>query len=138
MRSVEASDQAPVYGAPLSQNGHALVKAGPPNLHITTLNMVYGGMPGTVSPRARISMTFAIAPMGGSRPRFDAAVVLSSDENGHCQVNLPPGRYWIGPREKVVQGNNFVPGNPAIREMMVNIEAGRTVRVDLVRAGFAP
>ena len=95
-----------------------------PNLRITTLSKVIGGMPDMESPQTKIRLEFAIAPMKGIRPLLVEAVIVSSDENGEFQIELSPGRYWIGPKGMAVDPDRYDPGGSEIQQMIVEVKAG--------------
>jgi hypothetical protein len=111
---------------------------GDPNLRVTTLFKVVGGMPDMESPQRKIRLEFAIAPMKGIRPLLDEAVIVSSDESGEFQIELPPGRYWIGPKGMAVDPDRYDPGRSEIQQMIVEVEADSLTRVDLLQIDYAP
>jgi hypothetical protein len=54
------------------------------------------------------------------------------------EVRLPPGTYWIGPKEKALDPIQFVPGAVVFSEMIVEVKAGTFLSVELVETGYAP
>lgn len=114
-----------------AQKGH-------PNLKVATLFKVIGGIPDTETPPRKIRLEFAIAPMMDNHPLLDEARIVSSDENGEFEINLPPGRYWIGPKGRAVDRDRYDPGGSEVQQMIVEVEADGMTRVDLFRMDYAP
>ena len=102
------------------------------------MSKVIGGMPDMETPQTRVSLEFAIAPVRDMVPLLDEAVIVSSDENGEFQVELAPGRYWIGPKGRAADRERYDPGDSDIQEILVEVVAGSITRVDLLRIGYAP
>ena len=118
--------------------GEAGAQKGLPNLRVTTLFKVIGGMPDTETPSRKIRLEFAIAPMEGNRPLLDEARIVSSDENGEFEGYLAPGRYWIGPKGRALDPDRYDPGGSEIQQMILKIKTDGITRVNLLKIDYAP
>lgn len=84
------------------------------------------------------SIEFAIAPVQGTTPIYAKAQFVKSDEQGAFKVNLLPGTYWIGAKEKALDPARYSPRDLEFSEMTVIVPAGTFVTVALAQTGYAP
>ena len=84
------------------------------------------------------SIEFAIAPVEGTTPIYAKAQFVKSDEQGAFKVNLLPGTYWIGAKEKALDPVRYSPRDLEFSERTVIVSAGTFVAVALVQTGYAP
>lgn len=84
------------------------------------------------------SIEFAIAPVEGTTPIYAKAQFVKSDEQGAFKVNLLPGTYWIGAKEKALDPARYSPRDLEFSEMTVIVPAGTFVTVALAQTGYAP
>jgi len=54
------------------------------------------------------------------------------------QVELRPGRYWIGPKAKALDPIKYAPGPVEFSETVVEVKAGTFISVELVVTGYRP
>lgn len=127
-----------IVSAPQTISDEIMFRNKTPNLKITTMSKVIGGMPGMEGPEVKICMEFAIAPMKGLTPMLDKAIIAWSDKYGNFEVNLSPGKYWIGSKKKVENPEGYQPGTTLIQDMIVEVTDGRIVSIDLLRTSYAP
>jgi len=104
----------------------------------TTRSVVVGGMRGGRTTGGLTSVEFAIAPIEGGRPAYDKAIFVKSDRDGRYRVDLPPGRYWIGPKAKALDPVQYRPQATVFREEEALVTEGTFSRVDLSEVGYAP
>jgi len=104
----------------------------------TTHWKVMSGVPGGQTTGGSASIEFAIAPVENDRPSYNKAVFVKSDNEGRYKIFLPPGKYWIGARDKALDPNNYVPRSSSVSEDIVVVEPGRFTKIDVVQVGHAP
>ena len=104
----------------------------------TTLSVGVSGVPGGSTTGGPASVEFAIAPVEAGKPIYERAIFVKSDAHGIFEVELPPGTYWIGPKEKALDPIQYAPGSVVFSEMVVEVKAGTFLSVELVEAGYAP
>jgi hypothetical protein len=116
----------------------ALPAGGRSGIKGTTRSVVVSGVPGGATIGGPASIEFAIAPVDGGVPAYASAKFVRSDARGTFEVELPPGTYWIGPREKALDPTRYVPGAVVLSELMVVVKVGTFVSVEVVQTGYAP
>jgi hypothetical protein len=104
----------------------------------TTSSIVRSGIPGGQTTGGPQSIEFAIAPIEGDRPAYHHAIFVKSDPQGHYEVALPPGKYWIGPKAKALDPMHYRPGAVVLSEEVAVVNEGEFTRIDLVEIGYAP
>lgn len=104
----------------------------------TTSFMVVSGVQRGGTTGGPASMEFAIAPIENNTPIYSKAIFIRSDKQGKFEVTLPPGKYWIGPKAKVLDPVHYVPGAVSFSEKVVVVEKGVFTQVDLSEVGYAP
>jgi hypothetical protein len=96
------------------------------------------GVPGGQTTSRPASIEFAIAPVQDDKPVYEKAIFVKSDAQGTFTVDLPPGTYWLGAREKALNPAHYSPGDVVFSEMTVVVPARTFVSVTLVQTGYAP
>lgn len=96
------------------------------------------GVPGGGTTSRPASIEFAVAPVQGDKPVYEKAVFVKSDPQGTFTVDLPPGTYWLGAREKALNPSGSSPGDIEVSEMTVVVPARTFVFVTVVQTGYAP
>ena len=96
------------------------------------------GVPGGATTSRPASIEFAIAPVQGDKPVYEKATLVKSDPQGTFTVDLPPGTYWLGAREKALNPSGSSPGGIEVSELTVVVPAGTFVSVTVVQTGYAP
>ena len=104
---------------------------------ITSL-IVRSGIPGGQTTGGPRSVEFAVAPIEEDRPAYHKAIFVKSDQQGNYVVALPPGKYWIGPKAKVLDPVNYRPGALELAEQVTIVKEGEFTHIDLVAVGYAP
>lgn len=104
----------------------------------TTRFEVVSGVPGGGTTGRPAPIEFAIAPVEGTTPAYARALFVKSDAEGTFKVNLAPGRYWIGAKEKALDPMRYQPRGTDFSEMVVVVPAGSFVTVALTQTGYAP
>jgi hypothetical protein len=104
----------------------------------TTSFIVRSGVPGGQTTGGPSSIEFAIAPIEGDTPAYQKAIFVKSDAQGNYEVALPPGTYWIGPKEKVLDPAHYFPRAVTFPEQVAVVKEGRSTHIDLVVTGHAP
>jgi len=99
--------------------------------------VVRSGIPGGPTTGGPDSVEFAIAPLLDDHPQYRNAIFVKSDPQGKYEVALPPGRYWVGPRAKALDPENYKPAAVTVSEEVVVVRDGFT-ELDLVAIGYAP
>jgi len=115
-----------------------IVEADQSGLKGTTSAIVRSGIPGGQTTGGPRSVEFAIAPIAEDRPVYHKAIFVKSDQQGHYEVALPPGKYWIGPKAKALDPVNYRPGAMVLSEQLTVVKEGEFTRIDLVEVGYAP
>jgi len=103
----------------------------------TTRSLIRSGMPGRPTTGGPASVEFAIVPMQDDRPEFQNAIFVTSDAQGKYEVALPPGRYWVGPKAKALDPQNYQPVAATLSEEIIDVREG-FVELDLVEMSYAP
>lgn len=104
----------------------------------TTRFDTVSGVPGGATTSRPASIEFAVAPVQGDKPVYEKAIFVKSDAQGTFTVDLPPGTYWLGAREKALNPSGSSPGGIEVSEMTVVVPARTFVFVTLVQTGYAP
>ena len=104
----------------------------------TTRSIVMSGVPGGPSTGGPVSLEFAVAPIEGDTPAYHRAIFVRSDAQGRYSLALPPGRYWIGPKAKVLDPVRYRPTTSVFQEQEVTVAANVVTRLDLLEVGYAP
>jgi hypothetical protein len=104
----------------------------------TTRSIVISGVPGGPTIGGPASVEFAVAPVEAGKSRYDRAIFVKSDAQGKFQVELRPGRYWLGPKAKALDPINYAPGAVEFSEKVVEVKAGTFISVELVMTGYRP
>lgn len=104
----------------------------------TTYLKVMSGVPGGRTSVRPTSIEFAIAPVENDKPSSGRSIVIKSNEQGNFKVSLPPGKYWLGPKGKALDPNNYVPGSSSVSEEIVVVEQGASTKIDVFQVGYAP
>jgi hypothetical protein len=94
-------------------------------------------MPGGPITGGPASMEFAIAPIRDDQPEYENAIFVKSDPHGRYEVALPPGRYWVGPKAKALDPENYQPAAVMFPEEVVVVREG-FAELDLLEMGYAP
>lgn len=102
-----------------------------------TNSMVRSGMPGRPTTGGPASLEFAIVPMQDDRPEYQNAIFVKSDAQGRYEVALPAGRYWVGPKAKALDPENYQPVVVTLSEEVVVVRDGFT-ELDLLEMSYAP
>jgi hypothetical protein len=106
-----------------------------------TIFRMHSGAAGGGTTETRSSMEFAIAPVKDDSPIYSRAIFIKSDEQGNYEVSLPPGRYWIGPKEKALDPKKFEGSRRApivFSEKIVVVKEGVFAHVDVLREATPP
>src|SRR5262249_22424952 len=114
-----------------------VVPSKPCGLRGITHFVVRSGIPGGPTTGGPDSVEFAIAPLLDDHPQYRNAIFVKSDPQGKYEVALPPGRYWVGPRAKALDPENYKPAAVTVSEEVVVVRDGFT-ELDLVAIGYAP
>jgi hypothetical protein len=104
----------------------------------TTIAVVMSGIPGGPRQVVRKALEFAIAPIEEEQPMYHLAQFVTSDEHGDFAIRLAPGRYWIGPKAKAIDPQNYFPTVCVFQEQIVNVRADAITKSDLTQECFAP
>lgn len=104
----------------------------------TTRFDTVSGVPGGGTTSRLASIEFAIAPVQNGQPAYDRSVFVKSDPQGAFTVDLRPGTYWIGAREKALDPARYSPRDVTFSEVTLVVPSGMYVPVALVQTGFAP
>jgi hypothetical protein len=104
----------------------------------TTRVMVVSGVPGGQTTGGPRSIEFAIAPIEGDQPAYQKAIFVKSDTQGHYDVALSPGTYWIGPKAKALDPMHYRPQAAMFAEQVAVVKAGEVTHLDLVETAYAP
>jgi hypothetical protein len=104
----------------------------------TTRVIVISGVPGGQTTGGLRSIEFAIAPIEGDQPAYQQAIFVQSDAQGHYDVALAPGTYWIGPKAKALDPLHYLPQAAVFAEQVVVVKAGEVTYLDLVETAYAP
>jgi hypothetical protein len=104
----------------------------------TTHLKIVSGVPGGRTSVRPASIELAIAPVENDKPSYSRSIFIKSDEQGKFKVSLSPGKYWLGPKAKALDPNNYVPGSFSVSEETVVVEQGRFTKIDLFQLGYAP
>ena len=110
----------------------------PPNLQITTYSQMIGGVAGNQSEPIQVSLEFVIAPVISGAPDKDEAMVAVSDDSGQFNINLAPGKYWIGAAEQLDNAVRYGAAPVTIKSQRVELVTGKVTRVSVYRRGYAP
>jgi len=102
-----------------------------------TRSMVRSGIPGGPTTGGPASVEFAIAPLQDDHAEFQNAIFVTSSSQGKYEVALPPGRYWVGPKAKALDPENFRPSAMTLSEEVVVVRESFT-ELDLLEMGYAP
>jgi len=106
-----------------------------------TISIVYGGAEEARAIERTYSMEFAIAPVDDGSPVYEKAIIVKSDEQGKFEVDLPPGKYWIGPKKKALDPKKFessAEGPIIFREKVAVVKKDKFTHVDVILEGYAP
>jgi len=98
---------------------------------------VTSGMPGRPTTGGPASVEFAVVPMQDDRPAFQNAIFVKSDASGKYEVALPPARYWVGPKAKALDPQNYQPAATTFSEDIIVVRDG-FVELDLIEMSYAP
>lgn len=123
---------------PITPQTTKATKDGNSGISGTTRYLVISGAPGGPTTGGPASIEFAIAPVEAGEPVYDKAIFVKSDAQGMFQVELAPGTYWLGPKAKALDPEQYVPGAEEFTETVVVVEAGAYTAVELVQTGYAP
>ena len=135
----ELVSQAIAGGEKLSQAADEKPTSSPGSgLLITTTTKVIGGMVGTPAPATRTSLRFAVAPFVNDQIVSENALKVNSDNNGELYLQLEPGKYWIGPAERLSGDNNYNPKNFEIRAVITEVVSNNVKNVHLEHIRYAP
>jgi hypothetical protein len=104
----------------------------------TTHFKIMSGMPGGRTTARPASVEFAIAPVENDKPSYSQSIFIKSDEQGNFKVSLPPGKYWLGPKDKALDPVNYVPRSFSVSEEVVLVEQGTFTKIDVLQVGYAP
>jgi hypothetical protein len=104
----------------------------------TTHFKVMSGVPGGRISVRPASVEFAIAPVENDKPSYSRSVFIKSDEQGNFKVSLPPGKYWLGPKDKALDPTNYIPGSFFVSEELVVVKQSTFTKIDLFQVGYAP
>ena len=104
----------------------------------TTRVIVVSGVPGGQTTGGPRSVEFAIAPIEGDQPVYHQAIFVTSDAQGHYDVALAPGTYWIGPKAKALDPVHYRPQAAVFAEKVAVVKAGEVTHIDLMETAYAP
>lgn len=102
-----------------------------------TILKVISGLPQGYHTEDAVSMEFGIAPMNDGKPQFQKMIIVKSDARGKYSILLPPGMYWIGPKEGHSELKPYDPSPVYLQEKIVIVEANAMTHVDVVELGSA-
>lgn len=77
------------------------------NLVVHTRLRVLPAMPSQSPTERPYSTNLAVLPVIAGKPTSNSAMYFQTDEVGACALRLPPGRYWIGPPERISPGGTL-------------------------------
>jgi hypothetical protein len=104
----------------------------------TTRSIVVSGVRGGPTTGGPASVEFAIAPVEADKPLYEKVRFVTSDARGQFEVELHPGKYWIGPKAKALDPGNYDPGSVVLSEMIVAVKEGTFISIELVQTGYLP
>lgn len=118
----------------LDQNGKEEIHSG---LLGTTRMEVISGLPDGQNTIKPISIEFAIAPIIKGQPAYGKSTFVKSDGEGKYRISLPPGEYWVGSKDKVIDPVHYLESSLQFSEERVLVKEGEFTSLDLLILGYA-
>lgn len=103
-------------------------------LEVTTIYKILSPIPNGESHEWKRSVEFGIAPIEDGETVYEKMIVANSDDQGRYRIKLPPGKYWIGGKEKEIDFKAPL----HIQEQIITVNPNSFTQVKLFEIGAAP